>query len=190
MDLIARSCAGHGPTPASRAEGRRFALAKFALARRLASAPAQIACRHQRDASARGSSVMAAGSTPWLASLDVWLPVPAEICSALRIARTTASGDRDGVAFYRPAGRRFRRRYRRSDGGRCACRSFRAGRRVGTRRAAAGRSPPGWNAAVEAHPRTRGSPPAPIAQPVTPPTQASMHQPFSATHVPWRARLP
>jgi len=36
----------------------------------------------------------------------------------------------------------------------------------------------------------RGSPPAPIAQPVTPPTQASMHQPFSTTHVPWRARLP
>jgi hypothetical protein len=35
----------------------------------------------------------------------------------------------------------------------------------------------------------RGSPPAPIAQPVTPPTQASMHQPFSTTHVPWRARL-
>ena len=27
-------------------------------------------------------------------------------------------------------------------------------------------------------------------QPVTPPTQASMHQPFSTTHVPWRARLP
>jgi hypothetical protein len=38
--------------------------------------------------------------------------------------------------------------------------------------------------------RNRGSPPAPIAQPVTPPTQASMHQPFSTTHVPWRARLP
>jgi hypothetical protein len=36
----------------------------------------------------------------------------------------------------------------------------------------------------------RGSPSAPIAQPVTPPTQASMHQPFSTTHVPWRARLP
>jgi hypothetical protein len=35
----------------------------------------------------------------------------------------------------------------------------------------------------------RGSPPAPIAQHVTPPTQASMHQPFSTTHVPWRARL-
>jgi len=36
----------------------------------------------------------------------------------------------------------------------------------------------------------RGSPQAPIAQPVTLPTQASMHQPFSTTHVPWRARLP
>jgi hypothetical protein len=35
----------------------------------------------------------------------------------------------------------------------------------------------------------RGSLPAPIAQHVTPPTQASMHQPFSTTHVPWRARL-